>query len=30
MFDSSTDVLRWVLLIDGEEVLEADVRVSEL
>jgi hypothetical protein len=31
MFDSSTDVLRWVvLLIDDEEVPEADVRVSEL
>ena len=27
MFDCSTDALRWVLLIDGEEVPEADVRV---
>jgi hypothetical protein len=27
--DSSDDILRWVLLIDGEDVSDADIRVSE-
>jgi hypothetical protein len=29
MPDSTGEILRWVLLIDGEEVSEADVRVLE-